>query len=141
MTEVNVSGPDPAHLRDAIRAALAGEADVELAYLFGSCARSEGRSDSDADVAVGLVHPTDPVDRLFRLGTIEDRLRTALGRPVDVVDLYRAPPLLAHEVLRDGRPPVLVRDEPAWLAFEAQARRRWFELKRRHDQYLAEAFR
>lgn len=128
-------------LRETLRGLLQSEEDVELAYLFGSSATTQAAEANDVDVAIGFTAPVEPLARLQRLGRIEDRLRVALGRPIDVVDLYRAPPLLLHEILRVGRPPFLVRDEKQWLLFENAERKRYFDMKRRYEVYDREGFR
>lgn len=69
-----------------------------LAYLFGSQADGHSRPDSDVDVAVLLKDGADAMSDL-RLG---DYLSNALGKPVDVVVLNQASPILQHEVIRGG---------------------------------------
>jgi predicted nucleotidyltransferase len=88
---------------DRLAGALAGLAEVRLAFLFGSRARGSGRSDSDFDVAVLLDESAAREDR----GAIVRRLAGRLGRAVsstllDIVVLNDAPVLLRHRVLRDG---------------------------------------
>jgi len=68
-------------------------------WIFGSHARGEARADSDVDLAA-----------LFRREVASPELsevRMALvqrwGRDVDLVDLSRASPALAMQVLRHGR--------------------------------------
>ncbi len=69
---------------------------VDLALLFGSRARGTARSDSDWDVGVIAPRGLD----LLRLSA---ELGHALGGKVDLVDLRRAPPLLAYSALVDGQ--------------------------------------
>jgi uncharacterized protein len=70
---------------------------VRLAVLFGSAARGDGTAASDLDLLVRM------------RGGWSERVETALalenalGRPVQLVDLDLAPPLLLSDVLRDGR--------------------------------------
>jgi predicted nucleotidyltransferase len=70
---------------------------VRLAVLFGSVARGDAGAASDVDLLVCV------------RGGWKERVATALaleealGRPVQLVDLDRAPPLLLADVLRDGR--------------------------------------
>lgn len=105
---------------DALTRALELLPGVRLAVLFGSAARNTSRSDSDVDVAVWLDRDGDlsPGDRVG--------LERAMGRPVDVVLLHRAPPLLRLEIARDGR--LLIEGEPhAWADFRAQAMIDWWD--------------
>jgi predicted nucleotidyltransferase len=90
-----------------LREALADEATVRWAYLFGSAAR--GEAFRDLDVAVMLAaHARGAV----ALGRIVSRIEEASqGVPVDVVDLSSAAPALAGRIVREGR--VLVDREPA----------------------------
>jgi predicted nucleotidyltransferase len=73
-----------------------GEHRVKEAYLFGSIVQGTARSGSDVDIAViGC-----PADAFYRLAS---RLERALGLPLDLVDLDRAPADFAAEVRRSGR--------------------------------------
>jgi predicted nucleotidyltransferase len=110
---------------------------VVCAWLFGSTARGESRAASDVDVAVLLA--ADPPSTLSASGVaLADVLEGALGAPVDVVQLNRAPVDLVHRVLRDG---VLVFDaDPARrIAFEVRSRSLYFDLKPILDQYRRKA--
>jgi len=99
---------------------LAADRRVRLAVVFGSTARDTERSGSDLDVGV-LVEPDcesgPPLDVV---------LSRATGRPVDLVHLDAAPPLLRFEVARDGV--VLVERVPhAWADFRARAMTDWWD--------------
>jgi predicted nucleotidyltransferase len=111
-------------LRDQLRDAPPG---VVCAYLYGSLARGEAGPESDIDVAVLFEKP--PGSRLdagpFDL---EGELESALGRPVQVVVLNRAPADLVHRVLRDGRV-ALDRDRAARIRFEVAKRNEYFDLE------------
>jgi predicted nucleotidyltransferase len=121
----------PPALIAALRGALAGRRDVQLALLFGSLARGRGRPDSDVDVAV--------------LGTAIDELQLAADlskaarRDVDIVPLERAGYPLRRAVLRDGI--ILHEGKPGAAArwwtraiLETETDRPWFE--RMRDAYL-----
>lgn len=96
-----------------IRDALSAIADIRVAYVFGSVAKGTERADSDVDVGVLTASDLSLADR----GRLQDRLSAALGRRVDLVDLRAAPPLLRHEVVRDGVC-VVTRDEDERVSFE-----------------------
>ncbi len=69
---------------------------VRLAVLFGSAARHTDRPDSDIDLAVLVEGDADSHSMLAVT------LERAVGRPVDLVWLDSAPPLLRFEIARDG---------------------------------------
>ncbi len=115
---------------------LRGRDDVRLAYVFGSTAQDQARPDSDLDVAV-LFHgdpaPTD-LDRLAF------ELAQAAGRPVDLIVLGRASPLLSHEVVSRGRL-VVCRSDEERADFEARTMVRYLDtahLRRIQHAYLRE---
>jgi predicted nucleotidyltransferase len=99
---------------------LATQPDVLAAYLFGSYATRKAHPGSDVDLAVLLSQP-DAAQRFERrlrlMGEVEDVLAR---RPADVVVLNDAPPLLAYQVLREGRL-VFERDRAARVEFEVRA--------------------
>lgn len=111
-------------------------ADVRLAYLFGSVAAGSARPSSDLDVAVLLTPKADAT----LLGRMTDALESASGRTVDLVDLATAPPLLAHEITKNGKL-VLSRDEDDRIAFVTRAIARYLDtayLRRVQHDYLRE---
>ena len=93
---------------------------VRLAVLFGSAARRTDGSDSDIDIGVSMEGGADlPL-------ALSVALERAVGRPVDLVWLDGAPPLLRFEIARDGL--VLVEREPyAWAEFRAHAMIDWWD--------------
>lgn len=114
---------------DALQNSLAGyfrEVPVVCAYLFGSQARGASRPDSDVDIAVLFPVGTE-VGLLGPLSSIRGDLERLLKRPVDIVDLRRAPGDLIHRVLRDG---ILLADhDPGQrVDFEVRARNEYFDL-------------
>jgi len=71
--------------------------ELKLAVLFGSRARGEAKSGSDADLGLLL----DPYSSELRF-RVEAELGRAAGGPVDIVLLDDAPPLLRFEIAREG---------------------------------------
>jgi predicted nucleotidyltransferase len=78
---------------------------IVSAYLYGSLAEKRDHRESDIDVGVLLdravhPHPRDRFEQRLVLGT---RLAAGLaGRPLDVVVLNDAPPLLARHIVTRG---------------------------------------
>jgi predicted nucleotidyltransferase len=115
-----------AKLKDVMNARATGEG-IAAAWLFGSVARGTARPDSDVDVGVLYLH--DPPRTLAGLGLdLEGDLETALGLPVQIVVLNRAPADLIIRVLRDGK--LLVdRDRSRRLQFEVRSRNEYWDLE------------
>ncbi len=115
----------------ALRGALVGSHDIELALLFGSSARGQERPDSDVDVAVLGSH----LDFLALAADLAD----AVKREVDVVDISGAEYPLTQALLRDS----IVLHEGGYGAaarwrtraiLQTETDRPWFE--RMRDAYL-----
>ena len=86
-------------LRAGIVGVLARHPEVIGAYLFGSRSRSEATVASDLDLGILCNEPL----ALAALIALEDELDSATGGRVDLVDLARADPFLALDVVRGDR--------------------------------------
>jgi predicted nucleotidyltransferase len=86
-------------LAERLVAVLTRHPRVELAILFGSLASGQARPDSDLDLAVGCASPLAPGEKAALIGDLAE----ALGRPVDLVDLYGVGEPLLGQILRHGR--------------------------------------
>ena len=121
-----MNGEQAADLIERAREAIAADARVLTAYLFGSFARGTASNDSDLDIAVLFREPIDarlggPVDQL------RDDVERACRRRCDLLDVRSASADLVHRVLRDGQ--LLVdRDREARSAFEVGRRNEYFDL-------------
>lgn len=73
------------------------KAGVLQSSIFGSMARGEANENSDIDILVEL--PNDKT--IFDLMELEDKLRVALGKKVDVVTYRSLHHLLRDRVLRE----------------------------------------
>lgn len=104
---------------------------VRLAVVFGSVARGTAHARSDVDLALRL----DPDSAGLRQ-EIEVTLARALDRPVEVVYMDTASPLLRFEITRDG---VLLKESRPyeWADFKVQAMRDWYEWKPYADRIFA----
>lgn len=107
------------------------DADVRFAYLFGSRAAGSARPDSDADIAFIARSPLGLLDE----AALADRLAVALDVPsVDLVDLERAPLILAGRVLTEGRT-IFSADEPGRVEFEVRTRAEYFDFLPYHREH------
>lgn len=108
--------------------------DVRLAYVFGSVARGRARPASDVDVAVLFAGEPAPAT----LDRLAEDLEEAVGRRVDLVDLAKAPPLLAHQVVSKGSC-VVCRQPSERAAFETRTVLRYLDtahLRKIQHEYL-----
>ena len=90
---------DDAGTLNAVRDVLLRQPDIELACVFGSFAQGRQTPASDIDVAVASREPIDPQRR----PALNDAIASAAGRPVDLVDLHRAGPLVLTQALTRGK--------------------------------------
>ena len=88
---------------------LSQERDLLLAFVFGSMAAGNPGRDSDVDVAV-LAARDLPEERRLQLMQL---ISGFSGRPVDLIDLRTAGPLIGQQVLKHGL--LLFVHEPADL--------------------------
>ncbi len=118
--------------------------DVRVAYLFGSRATGRARPDSDVDIAVLWGDDVPAAEFGRRQAALGVALVQLLWTDaVDVVVLNEATPLLAMEVLRDGR--ILYNtDDALRLDFQVRALRKYRDtepLRRLLRQALEERLR
>ena len=90
---------EEARILSSVRDVLLRQPDIEFACVFGSFAQGRQTPASDIDVAVAAQAPIDPDRRL----ALNDKVASAAGRPVDLVDLHRAGPLLLTQALTKGK--------------------------------------
>jgi uncharacterized protein len=109
---------------DAVRRVLAELPDLQLAYVFGSVAAGRATDASDLDVALLFTGRVEPA----RLDRLVEALSAAAGRLVDLVDLSKAPPLLAHQVVARGTC-IVSRDPRAQARFETRTVMRYLDTK------------
>lgn len=99
-------GLDPRHV-ERIAEMLDARFGLDALWLFGSVASGRAAARSDVDLAALFRRSPAPLDLLDARGEIA----ALLGRDVDLVDLGRASPVLAMQVVRHGR--LLVERDPA----------------------------
>lgn len=73
--------------------------NVELAILFGSAANERLSKTSDLDIAISS---RIPLTAEVKWEIIQE-LANKLGRPVDLIDLKNASPLLTAEIIKNGK--------------------------------------
>ncbi|MEM3398050.1 MAG: nucleotidyltransferase domain-containing protein [Nitrososphaerota archaeon] len=108
------------------------EDEVLVAYLFGSYARGDQTAESDIDIAVLLSTPSHRVLEYY-LHLINELSRVS-GGEVDLIILNTAPPLLKHQVIKNGIV-VYRRDEKTRIEFEARAEDEYLDFKRVMERY------
>ena len=84
---------------EALASRLAAEPGIEFASVFGSVAEGTARRDSDVDVGVLADTSLDPQRRRDLMGALAE----IAGRPVDLVDLREAGPVLLLSALKGKR--------------------------------------
>jgi predicted nucleotidyltransferase len=104
-----------------VAAALKG---VEFALVFGSYGTPAFGPESDLDVAVQFPKALSGEEFI----SLSGRLDEVAGRRVDVVDLRAADPVIAMQVLRNGKP-FLVADRRALTDFQMYTPSRYFDWK------------
>lgn len=116
---------------DRLKQQAAAWPELKLAVLFGSTARGQARPKSDVDLGV-LLDPYSPELRF----QVEAELGRAAGRPVDVILLDDAPPLLRFEIAREG---ILLfqREDHRWTDFKARAMVDWWDWAPTHRMIAA----
>lgn len=115
---------------------LAQQGRLVAAYLFGSLAEETDHRQSDVDVALLLLQDTDQETALqVRLRVMAD-LERVCQRPVDVVILNRAPPLLRFQVIQRGQV-LATRDDEARCLFQARTMSEYYDAQRYLDYQFA----
>lgn len=84
---------------DRVAALLSAQPDIVFATVFGSVAEGTQRQGSDLDVGVLADVPLGPQRKQQLIG----ELARATGRPVDLVDLHDAGPVVLMSALRGRR--------------------------------------
>lgn len=109
---------------ERLRSVVTADADVVVAYLFGSFGRERAGPLSDVDVAVLLIKGADEEanDRLSA-----DIATAVAPRRADVVVLNDAPVTLAYRAVRDGQI-LMSRDEDARIAFWVRTVDRYLDM-------------
>jgi len=73
---------------------------IRLAVLFGSLAKGEAGHDSDLDLAIDVDRPLEEHEKIQLIAELAE----ALGRPVDLVEIFSVgEPLLGQIVTRGKR--------------------------------------
>jgi len=87
-------------VREIVTRTLSDEEDIRAAYLFGSAAVGRLNPESDIDIGVWMNLPLRCADKVRLI----EKLSSACLRPVDLLDLRQAGPVLLKEILQKGNP-------------------------------------
>ena len=90
-------------LETALTTFAAAHNEVLGIFVFGSHARGRARESSDLDVAFYVDPAALPADALALQLPYTVELERTIGKRVDVVLLNVAPPLLRHQIFRNGK--------------------------------------
>ena len=82
-----------------IKQTLEQYANIELALLFGSAAKNKLTPNSDIDIGIST---NTPLTAPLKLEIIQ-QLADKLGRPIDLIDLKTASPLLTEQILKNNQ--------------------------------------
>lgn len=111
-----------------LREYFANRAEVLAAYLFGSQAKGTTTAGSDVDVAILLSPDLDlQTQFMYRIERMVE-LEQLCQRPVDVVLLNQATPVLRNQVLKYGRL-VYERDHRQRVTFEVRSRQAYYDFQ------------
>jgi len=87
--------------------------NVAFAYLFGSYAEGKMRTESDIDIAAYVIDLKEEEYLKFKL-KYKNELENIFKIPVDLILMNSAPPLLNHEIFKNGI--ILKNDNPSLLS-------------------------
>ncbi|MBC7251022.1 MAG: nucleotidyltransferase domain-containing protein [Anaerolineae bacterium] len=112
------------------------EQPVAVVYLFGSQARGDSGPLSDVDIAVLLTGQPTAEECAQQQLALLDKVTAYLRRDdVDVVILNRAPLLLQHRVIRDGKV-LFCRDDLYRVRYEAQTIMAYLDFRYYQERYF-----
>ena len=75
---------------------LSNQADIELAFLFGSRAKNTARQDSDIDLAIRCKTPLSTERKI----TLTEQLAKQFGLAVDLIDIHNAGEPLLGQIIQ-----------------------------------------
>lgn len=84
-----------------IKAYYLSRGEVLFGYLFGSYAQNRNHSQSDVDIAIYLSTYNEDSAHEYKMANIIE-LQDLVKKPVDLILLNQAPPLLQHEIFKTG---------------------------------------
>jgi predicted nucleotidyltransferase len=91
---------EPDQIIDILKDYYSAKQEVWFGFLFGSYAYGRPKKTSDIDIGVYLHNPSaySPRYKLDETVQLEDLLK----KPVDLILMNEAPPLLTHEIFKHG---------------------------------------
>ena len=127
---MSTQNTDQSKILEIIKQYFTNRPDTAVVYLFGSATGGNFTAESDVDIGVYYKKGQAP-DGLILLGE-QQELSDLLNRPVDLVALNRASPILNYQVLKNGQR-VLCPDERAANEFFVRTLNEYFDLKRNRE--------
>jgi len=82
-----------------IKIFIQNDPDIRQALLFGSYARGEQTKKSDIDIAIQLVKPMVPAQKLYYF----EKIQECTGADVDLVDLLKVGQPLLSQIMKYGK--------------------------------------
>lgn len=76
---------------------------VQAVYLFGSTVGGQQRKDSDVDIAILLPPLQARRAGSLSVGPLHERLESALGRSVDLINLREVSTVFQNEIIASGK--------------------------------------
>ncbi|MBI4615692.1 MAG: nucleotidyltransferase domain-containing protein [Planctomycetes bacterium] len=131
-----------AAIREQVTTILGRYPEIAGAYLFGSLARGDARSDSDVDLGIVFRKRGETaLDHHRTIGDLASRLEDVFpGRRLDLVVLESQGPIFGHRVLMEGER-IYAADFERCVDFESDTVVRAFDHRPTHDMVSAEARR
>jgi len=114
---------------------LSHEKPIIAAYLFGSTAKGNATEKSDIDLGILLKDDFDLLANFDYKLRLMGELKDITGRPVDVVFINRADPILQHEIRKHGKV-IFERDRIKRITYEIKARKSYFDFLPMHKKYM-----
>ena len=119
-----------------VRTVLEKHPYINFAYVFGSYATGKIGWKRDVDIAIHVNRKISWKEHVTLIHEIED----AVKKPVDLIILNEAPPILAYEIISKGKP-ILTRNNQLKTEVEVKIMHEYLDLKFKLKTYYKELFR
>lgn len=113
---------------------LSNNANIAVAWLYGSRAKGTAAESSDYDLAAALSDSLGADEKVALLDDMQYGLSQLVNVPISLVDINRIPVPLAYEVISKGTV-FLVKNELRLRTEEQRIWSLWSEYKFEHEHY------